>query len=404
MPKFEYVVKDAEGKDIKGTQEAADVGALVSVLRSKGYTIVRVKETRGRGLFGGPKIKGKKRRITADDMVVFSRQVATMVGAGVTLMQALDVLGEQMDNAKFQSIIYDMKRDVESGKSFSETLARHKRVFSALYVNMVRAGEQSGSLDEILDRLASYLEKANALRKKVNAAMIYPAVVTAFAILITLGMMTYVIPKFADIFAGLGAELPGPTQFLINVSDVLKQQFVLVLGTIIVIVIGGRLFLSTRGGRYWFDRNILKLPVFGPLLLKVAISKFTRTFATLTRSGVPVLNALDIVGKTSGNAYIERLVESLRTSVREGESISGPLAQRKIFPPMVVRMIAVGEETGELEAMLTKIADFYDEQVDAAVDGMTALIEPLIIAFLGIVIGGIVICMFLPIFTLTSAL
>ncbi|MDD5085362.1 MAG: type II secretion system F family protein [Candidatus Omnitrophica bacterium] len=403
MPKFEYLVKDQEGKDIKGVQEATDVGNLISVLRSKGYTIVRVKESHHKTLFAGRRT-GKKRRITQDDLVVFSRQIATMVGAGVTLMQALDVLGEQMDNAKFQSIIYSMKHDVEGGKSFSEALMRYKNVFSSLYINMVRAGEQSGELDEILNRLATYLEKSNALRKKVQSAMIYPVVVSLFALIITVGMLTFVIPKFAEIFSGLGAKLPAPTQVLINISNVLRQQFIAVVIVLVIIIVCVRVFLSTKGGRYSFDKGILRLPVFGTLLLKVAISKFARTFATLTRSGVPVLSALDIVGKTSGNTYIERLVEGVRESVKEGESLSGPLAKEKIFPPMVVRMIAVGEETGELEAMLSKIAEFYDDQVDTAISGLTSLIEPLVIAFLGIVIGGIVICMFLPIFSLTQAL
>jgi type IV pilus assembly protein PilC len=295
-----------------------------------------------------------------------------------------------------------MRNDIETGSSLSEALSRHKKIFSPLFVSMVRAGESSGMLDEILDRLAAYLEKTSNLQKKVSAALIYPAVVSAMAVGITLLLLLKVIPIFKDIFSGFGSELPKPTMMLIAISDIMRKYFLLVVIILAGAVIMAARYIKTERGRLAFDSILLKLPIFGILLTKVAISKFTRTLSTLIKSGVPILSSLEIVGKTSGNKAIEATVEVVRNNVREGEGVSEPLARSKMFPPMVVRMISVGEQSGQLEKMLSKIADFYDEQVDAAVSGLTSLIEPLIIAFLGIVIGTIVICMFLPIFKLSA--
>lgn len=408
MPSFEYLVKDKTGKDRTGIEEAPDVSALVATLRTQGFIIVKVNEVKKGKVFsiskGPAKKQGKSGGVNLDDLVVFSRQMATLVGAGIPLIQALDILATQVERQKLRDILRDMHQQVQGGKSFSDSMDKHQKVFSALFINMVRAGETSGSLEEILDRIATYLEKTNALQKKVKSAMMYPAGVTIMAFLITFFMMAFVIPKFATIFEGLNAPLPTPTKLLIESSHFVAKFWYLVLGGVIGAVFLLLQAIKTPSGKLFWDSTKIKMPIFGPLLLKVAISKFSRTFSTLVKSGVPILSALEIVSKTSGNRRIELIVMTLMDSVKKGESISGPLGKSDVFPQMVVRMIAIGEETGEMEEMLTKIADFYDTEVDAAVEGLTSLIEPLIIAFLGIVIGGIVIAMFLPILTLTSAI
>ncbi len=407
MPFFEYQVKDQEGKSLAGTQEASNPSALITTLREKGLVIIRITEVKKKqNLFsvGGSKLSGKRGKIKLDDLVVFARQMATMVEAGVPLVQALDILGEQSENLSLKKIVIDVHNAVESGKSLSEAMDKHKKVFSNFFVSMVHAGESSGRLDEILDRLATYIEKSSALQKKVRSAMVYPAVVSIIAVLITMGMLTFVIPKFAGIFESLNAPLPLATQLLINFSTFLRQYLlILVLAFVIGVIIFVQ-FINTKRGRLWFDTRKLTMPLFGPLLLKVAVSKFSRTLSTLIKSGVPILTSLDIVSKTADNRLIELMVQDVRNSIKEGESISVPLGKKKVFPPMVIRMVSVGEETGELEKMLTKVADFYDTQVDAAVEGLTSIIEPLIIAVLAVVIGAIVIAMFLPILTLTSVI
>ncbi len=406
MPQFEYIVKDKEGKNLSGKREATDINSVVSALRQEGFLIIRINEVKSKSSLFSKDIFTAKygSKIKADDIVVFSRQLATMVEAGVPLVQSLSILAEQAENATLQKAVVSLRDDVESGKSLSEALERHKKIFSNLFISMVKAGESSGRLEEILDRLSTYIEKTNTLQKKIKSALVYPAVVSSMALIITFGMMTWVIPQFAGIFVSLNAPLPTPTKILIGVSDILRHNFVLIVGSVIGSIMLFLRFIKTESGRYWFDGVKLKSPVFGPLFMKVATSKFSRTLSTLVKSGVPILAALEIVGKTAGNVQIERVISDVRTSIKEGESISGPLAKKKIFPPMVVRMIAVGEETGELDKMLSKIADFYDVQVDNSVSGLTSMIEPLVIGFLGIVIGSIVIAMFLPILTLTNAL
>lgn len=400
MPNFKYVAKDSAGRAINGFFEAPDRAQAIDVLRKKGLIIVSLNESLPK--LGLSIMSFRVKKVKADDLVIFSRQLATMVYAGIPLVSALDTLGEQIENKAFSSIVLKIRNDIETGSSLSDALSRHKRVFSSLFISMVKAGESSGMLDEILDRLAAYLEKTSALQKKIGSALIYPAVVSGMAIAITLLLLLKVIPIFKDIFTGFGAALPKPTMVLIAVSDALRKYFLLM-----AIIVAGIVFLvlryvKTEKGRLVYDSLLLKMPIFGVLFKKVAISKFTRTLSTLIKSGVPILNSLDIVGKTAGNKAIEVAVETVRTNVREGESIADPLARSKLFPPMVVRMISVGEQSGQLEKMLTKIADFYDEQVDAAVSGLTSLIEPLIIAFLGVVIGTVVICMFLPIFKVAT--
>ena len=410
MAKFEYEVKSKPGKNQSGVQEGPDVNAVVANLRSQGFMILRVNEVRSSsklfslGAKAPTRKPGKSGNVSLDDLVVFSRQMTTLVGAGIPLIQALDILAEQVDREKFRTVLHDMHQQVQGGKSFSDALEKHPKVFSVLFINMVRAGESSGSLEEILERVATYLEQTSALQKKVKSAMMYPTAVTSIAFLITFAMMAFVIPKFATIFEDLRAPLPAPTKILISVSHVLAEHWVLFLGGLGVFIFLMAQLLKTPPGRMFWDSYKLKLPVFGPIFLKCAVSKFSRTLSTLVKSGVPILSSLEIVSKTSGNKRLELIILSLIDSVKKGESISGPLAKGNVFPNMVVRMIAIGEETGELEEMLTKIADFYDTEVDMAVDGLTSLIEPLIIAFLGIVIGGIVVAMFLPILTLSSAI
>ncbi len=405
MPQFEYVVKDKEGKNLNGKREAADVNNVVAALRQEGFLIIRVNEIKAKSSFSKQIFTARHGgRVKIDDIVVFSRQLATMVEAGVPLVQSLAILTEQAENASLQKAVINLKDEVESGKSLSEALEKHKRIFSELFISMVKAGESSGRLEEILDRLSTYIEKTNALQKKIKSALVYPAVVSSMAMLITFGMMTWVIPQFAGIFVSLNAPLPTPTKILIAISDALRHNLILIVGCVIGTIFAFLRYIKSKKGRFWFDGLKLKLPIFGPLFMKVAISKFSRTLSTLVKSGVPILAALEIVGKTSGNVRIEKIILEVRTSIKEGESISAPLMKKKIFPPMVVRMIAVGEETGELDKMLGKISDFYDVQVENAVNGLTSMIEPLVIAFLGIVIGSIVIAMFLPILTLTNAL
>jgi type IV pilus assembly protein PilC len=400
MPTFKYAAKERGGAPVNGVTEAQDQKALVEALRKQDLTILSIKEISKKNSVsflskwgGGVKL---------GELVLFSRQMATMIDAGIPLVQALEIISEQIENKSFRAITTDVKKDVASGMGFNEALAKHPRAFSPLFVNMIKAGESSGALDSIMDRLAQYLEKTDSLIRKVRSAMIYPAVVSFMALVITLILMMKVVPVFKSIFEDFGSELPGPTLVLVTLSDFLIAHFVeWFIVSFIGFVFLGR-FIRTEKGRWMMDRFKLKMPIFGIIMRKVAVSKFSRTLATLVKSGVPILTALEIVGKTANNKVIEQAVEKVRGSIREGENITTPLARSKVFPPLVVRMISVGEQTGELEKMLTKIADFYDDQVDAAVSGITSLIEPLIIAFLGTVVGGIVICMFLPIFKIST--
>lgn len=400
MPNFKYVARDKDGKTLNATLEAKDRSAAIDLLRKRDLVIISVTdEVPGKMAFFTSK---RKQKIKLDDLVLFARQLATMVDAGITLVAALDILGEQIDNKTFGEVILTVRNDVETGSSLSAALSKHKTVFSPLFINMVRAGESSGMLDDILDRLSQYLEKTSSLQKKVSSAMIYPLVVSSMAIGVTLLLLLKVVPIFKDVYSGFGAQLPAPTQLLIDISNGLQRYFILIAIVAVLIGIAFKKYIDTDGGRTRYDGFLLNVPIFGVLLRKVAISKFSRTLSTLIKSGVPILAALEIVGKTAGNKVVETAVEEVRKNVREGEGIAAPLAKSGIFPSMMTRMVSVGEQSGELEKMLSKIADFYDEQVDTAVRGLTSIIEPLIIAFLGIVIGSVVIAMFLPIFKLSS--
>lgn len=402
MPHFRYVAKNNDGKTVRGLVEGKDDKDAIDILRNKQLITLSLSHERGKPQRSLTSFLPAFKRVRGDDIVVFARQLATVVEAGIPLVNALDIIGEQMEKPDLRERINKVRDDVEAGAALSEAISKDKEFFSSFFVNMVKAGESSGNLDEILDRLASYMEKTNNLQKKVSAALIYPAVVTFMAIAITLILIIKVIPVFKDIYSGFGAQLPGPTEALLAISDFFQNNLLaLTAGLIVLLILLGR-FGKTARGRKLYDTIKLSAPIFGPLIQKVAVTKFTRTFSTLVRSGVPILNSLDIVGKTAGNVIIENAVDKVKTSVRDGENIATPLAKVGVFPPLVVRMISVGEKTGELEKMLIKISDFYDAQVDAAIGGLTSLIEPLIIAFLGIVIGTIVICMFLPILQISS--
>jgi len=391
---YSYVAKDSQGIRLTGILETAGEQDAIATLHKRNLIVISVKEERVR--------KMVEKAVKLDDLVIFSRQLATMVESGITLVQALSILSEQAESKTLSDVTLKIKEDIESGSSLHEALNKHPKIFSNLYVNMVKAGEASGLLDEILDRLAGYLEKSSALQRKVKSSLVYPIVVISMAVLITIVLLVKVVPTFKGIFASLGGTLPLPTQVLILISDTLRHFFPFVVVGFVVFGFVFKKYIDTPRGRYQLDSSLLRMPLFGPLLRKVVVAKFSRTLSTLVRSGVPILNALEIVGKTAGNLVVEEAVMNARTSIKEGEPIADPLSKSGVFPPMVVRMISVGEQTGQLEKMLTKIADFYDEQVDAAVSGLTSMIEPVVIGFLGIVIGGIVIALFMPIFKITE--
>ena len=395
---FKYVAKDPNGRDISATMEAENEREVVLALRKKGLVILSVtEEARGES-----PVRKTKRKVKGPELVVFSRQLATMVDAGLPLIQAIDTLAEQAESPALQVVLKDVVKSIEQGSSFSEAIGGHPKVFSSLFVSMCRAGEASGTLAEILDRIAGYMEASLALKRKVKSAMIYPIVVSSMAVIITTVLLLKVIPVFGRIYDDFGASLPTPTQMLLDLSDMLRRYFPIVVGAVIVGIFFLRKYIKTEAGRMRFDRFKLNVPIFGPIFRKVAVSRFSRTLSVLVKSGVPILSALDIVAKTAGNKLVETAVTDAMEEIKQGEAIAQPLAASEVFPPMVTKMISVGEESGKLEVMLSKISDFYDSQVDAAVSGLTSLIEPLLIAFLGIVVGGIVICMFLPIFRLST--
>lgn len=395
MPVFKYVAKDKDGKTVSGSLEAASSRALVESLRQRELIIIHIDEEKEKSAKAAA--GGGGGNIKMDDLVIFSRQLATMVDAGIPLVGALDALQDQMESKGFKNVIKKVRNDVEGGLSLSEALNKQPNVFSGFFINMVKAGESSGQLDEILDRVAVYMEKTLALIRKVKSSLIYPAVVVLMAITITTFLIVKVVPTFESIFVTIGVDLPLPTKILITISKILRQWLPLVAVGLVVGIVALVRIIRTDKGKLVFDTLLLKLPVLGPLLKKVAIARFARTLSTLQKSGVAILTALEIVGKTSGNKVIEAAVFKTKSSIKEGESIAQPLTASGVFPPMVTRMISVGEQTGKLEEMLGKVADFYESEVDTAVSGLTSLIEPLIIAFLGIVVGGIVVSMFLPI-------
>lgn len=401
MSTFKYVAKNKDSRTVAGKIAAESKAAVIEELRKREFVIISIDEIKE----AATKQKAfRSRKVKADEIVIFSRQLATMVDAGIPIMQGIDALQEQVTHPTFKKVLINIRDDIQHGNSLSAAFAKHPAVFDSLYVNMIKVGETGGVLSKILDRISSYLEKTLRLKRKVQSALIYPIVVVCMAIIITTILLVKVVPTFAGIYASFNRELPAMTQLLIAISDILRHYLLFLIGGVIAIAAGLKQWHKTPQGALIIDRSVLRLPIFGDLLRKVAISRFSRTLATLIQSGVPILESLEIVGKTIGNRLLELVVEDVKTSVREGESLAAPLSKSGVFPPMVTRMIGIGEKSGQMEKMLLKIAEFYDDQVDAAVDGLTSIIEPLIIGFLGIVIGFIVIALFLPIITITQIL
>jgi len=401
MPVYKWVAETKKGKILKGELEAGDERIAQLQLKRRSLTIKKIK-AKPKDLFEN--VAFFQPKITAKDVVIFTRQFSTMIDAGLPLVQGLTILAEQTENKTFQNVLKTVTKDVEGGSSLAEALKKHPKVFDALYVNLVAAGEIGGILDTILQRLAAYIEKAEKLKTRIKGAMTYPIIVVAIAILVIAVILIFVIPVFQEMFSSFGRALPVPTQIVVNMSDFLKGNIHYVIVAFILFVIAFKKYRNTKKGRRQTDALALKLPVFGNLLKKTAVARFTRTLGTMISSGVPILDALEIVAKTSGNVILEEIIYEVRSSIAEGQTIAEPLSEADIFPRMVVQMISVGEATGALDTMLNKIADFYDDEVDAAVEALTSMLEPLLMVFLGGAIGGLVIAMYLPIFQMASAM
>ncbi|MFN2442150.1 MAG: type II secretion system F family protein [Thermoanaerobaculia bacterium] len=395
MPTFEWKGRGRGGQDQTGVLVADSKDAAIAVLRRQQIIVTAVKE-KGKEL-AFPKFGGS---VPPQLIAIFTRQFSVMIDAGLPLVQCLEILGSQQDNKTFRRAVLQIRQDVETGNTLADSMKKHPKIFNDLYTNMVAAGEAGGILDTILQRLATYIEKSVKLNAQVKSAMIYPVAVISIAVLVVAIILWKVIPVFASLFAGLGAELPMPTVVVIALSNFIADFWWLIT----IVIVGGTIFIrryhATYKGRRVLDGMLLKAPILGMLLRKIAVARFCRTLATLTSSGVPILDGLQITAKTAGNAIIEDAIMAVRKSVEEGKTISEPLADTEVFPSMVVQMIAVGEQTGALDAMLSKIADFYEDEVDTAVAGMMKLLEPVLIAFLGVAIGGIVIAMYMPMFSL----
>jgi type IV pilus assembly protein PilC len=405
MPTFRWQGVSPKGETLKGEMEATSREAVIVRLRTQRIQPIPAKiKEKGKGLDKDLKLPSFGAPVKSGDIVVFTRQFATMINAGLPILQCLQILGSQSESAVFRKVIGDLKDDVESGNTLADSCKKHPKVFTDLYTSLVQAGEIGGILDTILQRLASYLEKSAELARKIKGAMIYPACIVSAAIIVTLVLLIWVIPVFADVFKSFGADLPAPTQFVINLSNFLIANFWYLMCIPPIAIFAFRAAYKTESGQYRIDGLLLKVPVFGLLMRKAAIARVTRTLSTLISSGVPILDALTITSRTAGNKVVERAIANARTSIAGGHTIAEPLTESKVFPPMVCQMIAVGETTGALDAMLGKIADFYDSEVDQTVNNMMALMEPMVILFLGVVIGGLVVAMYLPIFKLGSVI
>lgn len=402
MPTYAWTGRTRDGKSSKGTMDAASESAVTANLRRQGIQANKVKEA-GKGLNADINISFLKPKITTKDIVVFTRQFATMIDAGLPLVQCLDILSSQQENATFKEVLIQVKEDVESGSTFADALQKHPKAFNELYVNLVAAGEVGGILDTILNRLAAYIEKALKLKKQVKSAMTYPTTIVGIAVLVIAVILVFVIPAFEKMFADFGGGLPAPTKVVINLSNFVQDYILLIIGAIALAIVGFKKIYATEKGRDKIDNWALKLPVFGILIRKVAVAKFSRTMSTMISSGVPILDGLDIVRKTAGNRTVEKAIAKVRASISEGKTIAEPLKESGVFPPMVCQMIEVGEQAGALDTMLSKIADFYDDEVDDAVANLTSMMEPLLMLFLGTTVGGLVVAMYLPIFKLAGA-
>ncbi len=402
MAVFTWEGMKKTGEVVKGNIDAQNESAVIALLRQQEIRPINVKEKKA--AFNLDKLNIFKERVKGKDLSVFTRQFATMIDAGLPLVQCLEILGNQQPNKAFQKTIKDIKSSIEGGSTFAAALKKHSDTFDSLYSNLVAAGEVGGMLDAILARLATYIEKAEKLKGRVKGAMIYPIVVLSVAAGAVAILLLFVIPVFAKMFADVGAALPAPTQFVMDLSNFLKHYIIYIIIGIIAIYFAVRSYYRTGNGKLIIDGLLLKLPVFGDIIRKNAVARFTRTLSTMISSGVPIIDGLEIVARTSGNQVVENAIMKARESIAAGKTIAEPLAQTKVFPGMVVQMISVGEATGNMDAMLSKIADFYDEEVDAAVAAMTSLIEPLLIVFLGVIIGGLVVAMYLPIFKIASTI
>jgi len=396
MPVFVWEGKLANGNIKKGEIEADNKATATMLLKRQRILPTKVK--------GKPKqITLFEQKIKTKEIVIFTRQFATMINAGLPLVQCLDILASQQPNPTFKKILSQIKSDVEGGSTFADALAKHPKVFDNLFVNLVAAGEIGGVLDTVLNRLAVYMEKNEALKNKVKSAMTYPIIVLCVAFGVVAVLMLFVIPTFQDMFTQFGSALPGPTQLVVDLSAFFRNNWYLMIATIILLIIGFKWAGKQKKGRYYIDSFALKLPIFGPLIKKVAVAKFTRTLGTMISSGVPIMDGLEITARTSGNVIVEDAIRAVRTAISEGKSMSEPLAQTGIFPGMVVQMISVGEATGAMDQMLSKIADFYDEEVDTAVEALTSALEPMLMVFLGGIIGFVVVAMYLPIFQMAGS-
>ncbi|HEY6873435.1 MAG TPA: type II secretion system F family protein [Geobacteraceae bacterium] len=401
MAKFSWEARSRTGSVQKGVMEASSAAAVEAQLKKYGFAGIAVKEEAKRREVKVPGFGGKK--IQTKDLVVFTRQFATMIDSGLPLVQCLDILAGQQENPVFKGILFKVKEDVEGGSTFADALGKHPKAFDELYVNLVAAGEVGGILDTILNRLAAYIEKAMKLKKKVKGAMVYPVTIMSIAVIVVGVILVFVIPTFAKMFADFGGELPAPTRLVIALSNFITRYILVMIGIGIGINIAIKKYYASPGGRKVMDRMFLNLPVVGPLIRKVSVAKFTRTLGTMISSGVPIMDGLEIVAKTSGNKVVEEAIFKVRQAISEGKTMAEPLAACGIFPAMVVQMISVGEATGAMDAMLNKIADFYDDEVDDAVGALTSMMEPLLMVFLGTTVGGLVVAMYLPIFKLAGA-
>lgn len=399
MQTYLWEARTKKGELRKGEIDAEDEAAVRAQLRRQNLKAGRVKK-KPKDLLEN--ISFLQPRIKEKDVVVFARQFSTMIDAGLPLIQCLDILGSQEQNKTFAGVITSVKEDIEGGSTLTDALRKHPKVFDDLFVNLVSAGEAGGILDTVLARLSAYMEKAIALKSKIKGAMTYPASILVVSIGVVVLLLVKVIPVFQDLFSSMGHALPAPTQFVVDASEFMRNYILYIIGALIVFVFAFRKYYRTERGRLNIDTMVLKVPVFGPLLRKVAVAKFTRTLSAMITSGVPILEGLNVVSKTAGNRLVENALMETRRSISAGKTIAEPLKETAIFPPMVVQMIGVGEATGALDIMLAKIADFYDDEVDAAVSAMTALLEPFMMVFLGVVVGGIIIAMYLPIFQMAS--
>ncbi|GAA4354056.1 type II secretion system F family protein [Angustibacter luteus] len=394
---FEYAVRDRDGKLVKGTLDAENQGQVVQKLKTLGYAPVSITQANA-GMNKELKIPGLGGKVKTKDLAIMARQFATMINSGLSLLRALTILAEQTENKTLASVLGEVRGEVETGQSLSSALAKHPRIFPPIMINMTRAGEVGGFLDAVLIQVAENFEAEVKLRGKIKSAMTYPVVVFVMAILAVIGMLLFIVPIFAKMFSDMGAQLPAPTRALVFLSSVLKVGGIPILISLIALSVGWGRIKHQQRVREIVDPMMLKMPVFGSLVQRIALSRFTRNLGTMLKSGVPILQALDIVADTSGNEVVAKAVRAVQQSVRQGDSLARPLTEHAVFPPMVVQMMAVGEDTGALDDMLVKISDFYDQEVEATTEALTSLIEPLMIAFLGAVVGSMIVALYMPIF------